>query len=266
MIHTHPTLQKIGLSEKQSAVYLAALELGEATITDIARKAELKRPTVYLIIEELEIMGLVATIRKGARRIYMAQHPQRLLEILHSRERQVAEGLPDLIALYNTPKDKPKIQVFEGKAGVELIYNEMFSALGQKQEALFFTDVEMLLAKFPDALRDYQERLREIRNPRVRDLHFSNPAGLAWAGEMEKFMTGNTHYAVRLLPLDYEIGTTDNLIFGSKFVIFSHTKDIFVILIDSEEIAKTYRILFECAWKCASPLREFKKGAEGTKK
>ena len=38
-------LQKIGLSEKEAKVYLAALELGQASVQNIARKAEVNRAT-----------------------------------------------------------------------------------------------------------------------------------------------------------------------------------------------------------------------------
>ncbi|MBI5733705.1 MAG: hypothetical protein HY973_02045 [Candidatus Kerfeldbacteria bacterium] len=51
-------LQQFGLTEKESALYLAALELGSAFISDLARKSQLKRPTTYLVVNQLEVMGL----------------------------------------------------------------------------------------------------------------------------------------------------------------------------------------------------------------
>jgi sugar-specific transcriptional regulator TrmB len=66
------TLQKLGLTEKQATVYMAMLELGEAGMTKIAKKANLKRPTVYLIIDELNLLGLAGEILKGKKKFYSA--------------------------------------------------------------------------------------------------------------------------------------------------------------------------------------------------
>ena len=71
-------IEKIGLSKKQTDIYLALLELSEATITDIARTATMKRPTTYLIINELEMLGLVSSIKKGKKKFYSPAHPRRL--------------------------------------------------------------------------------------------------------------------------------------------------------------------------------------------
>ncbi|MBU2235559.1 helix-turn-helix domain-containing protein, partial [Patescibacteria group bacterium] len=42
------SLIQFGLNSKEASVYLAALELGGSPVLKIAKKAELKRPTVYL--------------------------------------------------------------------------------------------------------------------------------------------------------------------------------------------------------------------------
>ncbi len=254
MTNLHSTLPKLGLTENQAKVYTAALELGEASITDIARKAVLKRPTVYLLIEELELMGLISSVRKGKRTVYTAQHPNRLLEIAKSRERQIEEIMPDLLALHNAPKEKPKIQVFEGTAGIKLVYDEMYESLGKKQEALFFTDIKALQESSPTALDEYKAQLRKLKNPHIRELNYANNEGVRWSKEAAQLMKGRPHYEVRTLPTDFEFGMTDNLIFGSKLVIFSHKKDVLVIVIDSIEVAKTYRVLFEWAWRSATPI------------
>ena len=46
-------LKQLGLEEKQAKIYLASLELGPDTAQNIAYKASLKRPTTYVILEEL---------------------------------------------------------------------------------------------------------------------------------------------------------------------------------------------------------------------
>ena len=50
-------LQNVGLDEKTAKVYMAVLALGTSSVKTIAEKAELKRPTVYLHLDELMQKG-----------------------------------------------------------------------------------------------------------------------------------------------------------------------------------------------------------------
>ena len=47
-------LEKTGLTENEAKVYLAALELGETTVIRLAKKAGIKRPTTYLVVDSLK--------------------------------------------------------------------------------------------------------------------------------------------------------------------------------------------------------------------
>jgi sugar-specific transcriptional regulator TrmB len=52
-------LQHYGLSQKEAAVYVACLRQGDGTVLQIARQANIKRPTTYVILEDLVTRGLV---------------------------------------------------------------------------------------------------------------------------------------------------------------------------------------------------------------
>ena len=51
-------LQDAGLSETEAKIYLAALELGQTSVSRIARKSGIKRTTIYLSLENLMEKGL----------------------------------------------------------------------------------------------------------------------------------------------------------------------------------------------------------------
>ena len=53
------TLEFIGFSEKEVLVYLALLELGKGTVTQISRKAGINRPTGYHVLNSLALKELV---------------------------------------------------------------------------------------------------------------------------------------------------------------------------------------------------------------
>jgi len=239
-------IEKLGFTDKQVKVYMSALELAESTITNLAKKASLKRSTTHLAVSELEIMGLLSETKKGKKRLISAVHPRRLLELASFREKRIEEIMPELIALYNAPKYKPKIQVFEGIEGVRSLYRELYKSLNNKEEALWFTRISALKT-IPESITEWKKMLHSIKNPRIRELNYDDSDAQAWVKDQE-MLRGKNHF-VRFLPTDFEFGFTDNLIFGNKLVIFSLKKDIFVIIIESEEVVKTYRALFEWAWK-----------------
>ena len=65
MNHLISQLVKVGLNEKESRVYLALLELGSGTAYAVAKKAGIKRPTAYIVLDELRKRGLVLKIPKS---------------------------------------------------------------------------------------------------------------------------------------------------------------------------------------------------------
>ncbi len=248
-------VKRIGLDEKQAQVYLKALELGEASMTELAKRAEVKRPTAYLAVERLLVLGLLSETKKGKRKVYSAVHPRRLPDLARLRAQEVEEALPELLALYSSPKERPKIQVFDGVQGVELVYRDLYASLGRNDEALFVADIAFLQERFPVALSSYKKVMRTLKRPRVRELNISNDAGRTWARDMTHLMRGNPHYGHRLLPETFQFGATDTMIFGSTVAIFCFSKDVFVITIESAEITKTLRVLFEWAWMQGKELK-----------
>ena len=52
-------LENLGLSEKEAEIYLALLELGTGTVVEVAKKSGVKRPTAYLVLDELKKMGYI---------------------------------------------------------------------------------------------------------------------------------------------------------------------------------------------------------------
>ena len=53
-------LEEIGLNEKEAKVYIAVLELGEGSASEIAKKSEVNRATTYFTLENLMKIGLVS--------------------------------------------------------------------------------------------------------------------------------------------------------------------------------------------------------------
>lgn len=241
------SLIKIGLTEKQAIVYSALLELGEAKMTHIARHAKLKRPTVYLVIEELIQLALVSMLEKGKKKIYSAVHPNRITEILESRKQQYQEMLPDLLARYGSIRGKPKVQMLEGIEGIRQAYKEAYELLKEsKNEGLWFGNISFMLEHFPQVLKEYDAVLDSLKVYEIRELIIGGTKSAEWVREMQQ--KPKPHHLIKYLNDEGKCGITDQLIVGNKLMLFSMNKELFTLIIESEEIVKTQKFLFDQLW------------------
>ncbi len=243
-------LTKLGLSEKQAIVYSALLELGESSMTDIARRSKLKRPTVYLIIEELEILGIVSMVLKGKKKIYSAAHPNRIGELLRFRERQFNEILPSLVAKYGSLSEKPRVQMFEGVTAVRDAYRDIFKSISEKNEGvLWFGDLSAIQERFPEIIKEYKILLNSKPNIKIRELIYGNDKAEKLVEEI-KTNIKRQNYEIKFLKIKTDFfGLTDQCIIGDKVISFSLSKEIFMLVVESQELAKTQKGVFEILWK-----------------
>src|SRR3989344_1274616 len=92
-------IEELGYSPNEAKVYLAALALGEAHVSDIAAKAKMPRSSVQVIIEKLHKAGLMNFYVRKRYTSWEAEDPERLLAQLRERERSVREAMSKLHAL-----------------------------------------------------------------------------------------------------------------------------------------------------------------------
>ncbi|MDD4995369.1 MAG: helix-turn-helix domain-containing protein [Patescibacteria group bacterium] len=119
------TLNKLGLSDKEARVYLAALELGPEAVQEIAKKSGVNRATTYVMIESLIRRGLMSSYEQGKKRLFAPEEPNRLFNSLKSAEQEIEERqsalksiMPDLLAICAGAENKPRIRLFEGYEGI----------------------------------------------------------------------------------------------------------------------------------------------------
>ena len=74
------TLHTLGFSTKEATVYVALLELGTGTVTQIARKAGINRTTGYDILDSLAAKGIVNVTGKEPKQESAAEPPKPVME------------------------------------------------------------------------------------------------------------------------------------------------------------------------------------------
>jgi sugar-specific transcriptional regulator TrmB len=118
-MNVNQVLQNIGLSEKEAKVYLVLLEFQEALPSTIAKRADIKRPTTYVILERLVKKGLVSHFRSEKTKVkhYRALNPNFLVESQQEKTEDLIKALPKLLNLNDKYESPPQMTVYEGKEG-----------------------------------------------------------------------------------------------------------------------------------------------------
>ncbi len=83
------TLEKIGLTEGESKVYLALLQIGQSTAGPIVEKSGISNSKSYIILSKLEKKGLVSEILVDGVKEFIPTNPQRLIEILNEKKDEI---------------------------------------------------------------------------------------------------------------------------------------------------------------------------------
>jgi len=242
-------LSQINISGKKADIYLACLEMGGATAYAIAQKVNLKRPTVYDIIDQLVKEGLVYKSFKAKKKYYYPSDPDKLLKKIKEKEENIKSVLPALQDMYKAPKVKPVIRYFEGKEGIKEMYDDSLKSLKKGDEILGYVGEGVLqhLPKYSD--KYIAERVK--KGITFRGIYKKEKG-------MMKYMAKNAAQlrTARLLDEEHFPVNNETNIYGNKVAIASYGKEMFGMLIESKEIATSQKAIFELAWKGAEEYSE----------
>ena len=232
-------LSDSGFHEKEAHLYLAGIELGEATIQQLAKYAGIKRPTAYDIMESLEKKGLFSLTARGKKKYFLAEDPENILRILKSREQAFLKAMPELKMLLGAGSKKPRVRFFEGVEGLKAVY---WDTLESKKPLLVYGSIDDMWGAMPkEFIKEYVgERVK--RNLYARCIVPGTPATQEYARKDKEELR-----QMILIPPDKFVFSNEINIYNDKVAIFSFPERIGVI-IESKKIAETQRSIFELAW------------------
>lgn len=240
-------LQQLGLSEKQARVYLACLELGQGSVVEVSKKAGTKRPTTYLVLDELKQKGLVSELPKEKTTLFSAEDPIMLESKLKQSLKDFSQMLPYLRAKLGKGK-KPRVRFHEGKEAMRKIYlSEIFPS---DIIYAYGTSIRKFFDLFPDLFDIWAKYWRpKAKHKCVLEIVSNEPEDIKHAKKNIPISK------VRILPKGMKF-LADNVVTDNKVFIFS-LDNLFAVVIESEDLATTYRTLVELAWESAVPVEEW---------
>jgi sugar-specific transcriptional regulator TrmB len=234
------TLINIGLSERETNVYLAALELGTSSVQDIAQQSDEKRSTVYDVIDKLKKKKLITETRQGSRRLFTASSPSELRVMLIDHEQMLEEILPVLKGMAGNNLSKPKIQVFNGIKEVGIAYSDTLNS--RPHEILTIESSDSVIGRMGLGWTNAYIAERVRKNIPVRLITTASDIASELASKDKDELR-----QTKILSKGRKF-TTDIEIYGNKVLFLSFKKEITGFLIESEEMHNAMKTMFEIMW------------------
>jgi sugar-specific transcriptional regulator TrmB len=242
-IEIKETLREVGLANEEIEVYLAMLKIGSSLASKVSEETKINRSHVYQLIERMIAKGFVSYVIRENRKYFSAVNPEKIVELIREREQKMKNILPNLLELASFQKEKPVVEIFEGKEGIKTILNDIlkvkeewlaFGSSGKGQEILSF-------------YAEHWEKEREELKIDLRGILDSSESGLKRGKEISK----RKYTKIRYVKEDYS-SPSSTWIYGDRlaFVIWSKEHS-FAIRMISKEIANNFKKHFEILWKNA---------------
>jgi len=249
------TLCQIGLTTNEAKIYIVLVGIGSQPANIIAKKAGLKRPTVYPILEGLEKKSLISSFLKNGIRYFFVNDVKELLEYVERKKRLmdhhrdfVMDILPKMEMLKGSTLlspfcslSSPKFQYFEGAIGAKTVLSDVLKTKGP---VFSITAIDKWISS---DLRDFVENQIFIK------LLDSN---IPFKGLTRDTVPARCFFETCKDVCFIKDGGDlfDNIvsIYDNKVAIVSlDVASMFGVLIESEEFAKTQKSIFNLAWEGA---------------
>jgi sugar-specific transcriptional regulator TrmB len=242
-------LTHMGLSDKEAAVYLAAMELGPSVAQDIAKKAKVNRATTYVMIDSLKTRGLMSSFSKGKKKFFSAETPERLMSMvrhqrqeLEDRESELSRILPQLMALFNVEGAKPQVRFLEGIEGLKTIQAELDALQGEGVQILAWDDAYEFIER---VIEDHvKERMENFDKKQTR---FRSIVAVKDEEQFAKIKYPES-IKIRKVPFEQFPIHGEITIKEDKIAFFSYKSSLLAIVIVSQVLADTARAMFDLAW------------------
>jgi len=237
-------LKELGLSDKETEVYITLLPLGKINLQEIAKRIELPRTTIYNTLNYLSGKGLVSRIIRSGVTYFEAVEPSKFLDTLNQKKELLLSVLPELEGLKKEIKFSSSVEIYEGFKGVSTILNEVFKV---KQEVFYFGSYSKSL----EILKHLPEHSGNLRlDKKIHAKIIIDPY------DEERF---HKSLYKKITEMRFLESLKDFpcmiFIFGNSVAIYTVTGDVIGVIIRNKEVSRAIKIIFDLYWKISKPVR-----------
>lgn len=237
-------LATLGIDGKLYQAYLAALELGEAPVQQVAKKAGLGRTTAYDLLDKLEKDGLISMVERDGKRHVLAEDPVVIMQRLELKRQVMGDLLPQLRSIYNRAKSKPNIRFYEGDEGIRTVLWDTLTCRSKQLRGMLSMN-DLLETPGQTTYEEYiAERVQRGIHLRVLRSAIKDVESIWPQSETEL-------RALRYAPPMVLVSMT-TYIYDDKVAFISSKKENYGMIFQSEELARLHESLFEGIWSISA--------------
>lgn len=239
------TLEQIGLTDKETRVYLSLLSLGSSTAYRIAENCGVKKPTVYIILENLRKKDLILKVPHAKKALFAARDMSEYLFEQEEHLKSVRAILPKLRTL--GIQAHSSVLFFDGLRGVTQAMEHKFEKMRGKTFHSFYGNLAIEKKELIEIFDKWdQEAIAanisfQIIMPKLdSNAHQKNLLKLA---KKEKELINICFLKQYVYPpnIFFEI--------GNDFIRIVDTKNLHATIIDNKETADAMFSIFKIVWK-----------------
>ena len=236
-------LQRLGLSEKQSACYLALLLHGPQSISELARRTGLYRTDIYQTMPTLLSEGLVSALPRGKNKKYVAESPKKLEARFLELSNQFDDEMTTLAALHKDKEGtRPVVKYVEGVNGIRSLHDDIVMSLKKGDVYYRYSSSKVgerewrgkFLSKKYSIIRDQKQLERKV----ITNL----PNKLRKRNRLER--------EIKVVPPDFDLFEYNitQFIYGNKVAFVDYNTETGII-IENPIIAKFQEKIFQLLFR-----------------
>ncbi len=227
-------LQKIGLSRKESEIYLALAKKDNATANELAKETSTNRTVCYNTLQQLVEKGIISYSTKNNVREFTIGNPKSLLSDIYEKEEIAKDIIKELENIKKEDKNTRKVEIFEGINGLKKIFDEI-----RESKELDVINATGLI--FENLKFSAKHIIKDIdRSDRVRIIGTESMKRT----ELSRMIKGQIKY----LPKSAENFAT-TFIFDGRVIIQTLKNKPFLIKISERSIYEGYKKDFDVLWE-----------------
>lgn len=234
-------LEAYGLNKKQAKVYLACLELGLATVQDLAKRSGIRRTTIYSLLDDLEEGCIINIVKQKKKTFIIAQQPEFLLKDMADRKERIAASLPLFQEMKKEGASGSKFIFYRGQDGFKRFWRDLLRS-GIKEWLIITSGKEFLSFVSENYITNWIIKEKKKQGIRSRQIITDS----LYARNIIKKDTEENRES-RLVDAKFPLPAIE-LVYGNRVAIMSSNFENLLVVIDSREVAQTHRSCFEMIW------------------
>lgn len=236
-------LQELGLTKRAAETYEILLKLGESPVSAVIHELKAHPQIAYRAVDELVERGLVTAIMRKYRKYVRAEDPRLLMRLQEAKAKELALAMPDLMKMRKDSKDSI-VRVMKGEDAIRRLRARGIEELPVGGS---YYVIGASGSRFYDIMGDFFAKLEKKRlEKKIKRMNISFESQRELVVKRGDQKTRLVEW--RYLPESFRVPSSTN-IFNDTVAILVWAEEPIVVVIESKEIAESYRSYFKALWK-----------------